>query len=460
MTDLCCNKVNCIKYMDECCTVSQECCDGGVMCKRQNPVQLDAGQSCTPGLSGGVPSVINSCGSDSISLCTATGGSCYYCSSVAIRLLKKLDEGFVTSMFRSASNNASVGLVSYGTAVSDWIPLTMKADQGTLTGGIGAYHADRGETCISCAIQKAAELLSGSTADHKYIVLMSDGEANRCIGNPSCTEAEARQEAVTKAQEAASLGVVFYTIGFGKDAGAATLQQIAAASPNGQGKYFQGSSPEELSGIYRYISQTISNARTSDEKVYGAKSLLLNNHDNPPSASSLYFADEGGGIYNFSFFRKLSLQAGLHFNVSVLFFDSMFVPTQPVSSMNRTYTGPIYDTALAKDSVLVNVPANTKNMIIKFEFNETESAGGRIGEAIIDDLYMGPVVTCVREGDGYRCGEFYIIKTSSDGDLYPYFDRDAVSPRGALILKDANCQGRCSYRISTTSSTAEASVTC
>ncbi len=103
--------------------------------------------------------------------------------------MKNASTQFVNLMIQSPNNR--IGLVNYSTNVKGFVPLS--ADNATLANAIDSYKAT-GLTCISCGIDKGIEIANAGTNPKKVIVLMSDGEANRCISG-ICTPITAKQEA-------------------------------------------------------------------------------------------------------------------------------------------------------------------------------------------------------------------------------------------------------------------------
>jgi len=458
--DYCCSDVkkNCWSVKEKECIGREYRCYNLLQVCSANPI-IDLADACEPGIVGSAPKTSNSCSGGWT--CIAQGGGCFICDSVAVRLAKKLDRSFVTSVFGYASfGTAKVGLVSYGAALDSSAALADNSGKDSLLANINDYQANKGETCIACAIQKAEELLQGSAANKKYVILMSDGDANvRDNGATSDLNEDgivnAKDDAIARACHAATTyGIIFYTVGFGKDAGASTLQKIADCSGT-EGRYFQGNSPEELTEIYKQISRMVSNAGTSDERMYGQKSLYLSAYgqDNPIAASETFDVYPAAHEqYNFSFYRKLELEPGYKFNVSVLFFDRDMAAAGAVW---KEYDGPVQDTVLGKDYLVFSMPPNAAKAMIILNFNSRDA-----GDVMLDDLYLGPVLSCVAEGGGYRCGELFISKVSNDADIYPYVERNLLGPKGAVTIKDANCHGDCKYKISTTSNTIDASVGC
>jgi len=483
--DTCCKleKVLCKQCQDKCCDrygyecrIGQKCCWKTEVCERacidDNCPLID---SCEPGFHGGIPVPENNC-NGGVWSCNISGG-CYVCNSVAIRLAKKLDRNFVHEVFDHARqtympDSVKVGLVSYSTNVISWHQLVDYSQDANLANIIDNYKAEQGETCIACAIEKAIEILQDSTADKRYIILMSDGEAN--VGddysdehlhstrgqdwNNDGVKGDAKDDAVARAcvynNEHPDKQIIFYTIGFGKDAGADTLKAIADCSGDA-GRYFQGNNPQELEEIYREISQRISNAGRINMSKYGGYSMWLKSYDNPPVALSEEFNvyPELGENYTLWFYRKLNLTENEVFNITVYFYDM----SGKITGMfwNET-AGPVNDADFYWEQIDIDIPAGSEKAAIEFEFNSSVKSG----EVIIDDIYFGPIVGCTKEGGIWKCGDMIIEKLSQDGEMYPYFDNSSLNPQNAVVLRDANCHGTCKYSISTTTNMVDVEVEC
>ncbi|MDD5163028.1 MAG: VWA domain-containing protein [Candidatus ainarchaeum sp.] len=130
-----------------------------------------------------------------------------------------------------------MGIASYSTtAVLNQGPILLNAAGktnliGTLN-GTDSFGPDpaktmnpSGETNIGDAIGIASAAFN--TQNKKFIVLLTDGQANKCEGGTACTPAEAVQYAILQADNARSTGITVYAIGFGGDAAAEDLRDIA-----------------------------------------------------------------------------------------------------------------------------------------------------------------------------------------------------------------------------------------
>ena len=471
-TYTCCTKERkCYETKEDKCIAdtdyAHECCDPLVKCSAMGSEH--AVDECQPGLLNGKPDPA-SC--QNYDMCVSENGACFICDSVAIRLAKKLGHRFIDNVFAYAPNLARIGLVSYGTTLDSSKELTERGNAGQghfdLVNDVDSYtyrQGAAGETCISCAVSESISIITnppdGNMADSLYVVIMSDGEANRCLdgrvdGESGC---DASQEAIDIACDYNTNNpdnpIVFYTIGFGKEAGAPTLQGIADCSA--EGSYFQGDDPQQLSGIYEDISERIGNAGLDAvNKVYGDYSMNLQADQPLPVATSDVFDiyQSSADRFMLSFYKMLDLKAGVVLNVTIYLYN---IAGDPVGRSWKVYDTPVTDTGFSKEEIMIDMPPTARKASVKFEFSGNTGNGGGI---IIDDIFLGPQIKCVKEGDGYRCGDIFIIKLSDDGELYPYFKNNPLRPQESTILKDANCRGECSYMIITSSGTINADIKC
>ena len=163
---------------------------------------------------------------------------------------KNADKAFVAEALKNPANK--VGLVSFETALDSFMGLT--GSKPALDAEINSYAAD-GCTCISCGLDKAIDVIKPSTKE-KYVILMSDGVANTVIGGGGCSASgdTAKIQAIDKAKEAWNNGITVYTVGFGSDVDAATLQQIAA---EGHGQYYFATT-FNVTAVYQQIALDVS----------------------------------------------------------------------------------------------------------------------------------------------------------------------------------------------------------
>ncbi|WP_435364373.1 VWA domain-containing protein [Haloarchaeobius sp. DYHT-AS-18] len=131
---------------------------------------------------------------------------------------------------------------------------------------------DLGFTNIEAGVTYAAEELLGDEnllapptspsgndddAAEKVMVVLSDGNANRSLGDDGSTEnlsnANDAQEAIDAAQAAKDEGVRVFSIAYGDDATATTLQSIASSSDD----FFDDADIDNIEQVFAQIAQAI-----------------------------------------------------------------------------------------------------------------------------------------------------------------------------------------------------------
>jgi hypothetical protein len=108
-------------------------------------------------------------------------------------------------------------------------------------------------TCICCGINRAVEMMNdqSNSSRTRSLVLMTDGEANiRCSQQGT---GNARNDMIQAGQDACALGIDVYTVGYGDDVDAQSLEQTAC-NPS---MYYDSSNVSELASIYRSIAEKI-----------------------------------------------------------------------------------------------------------------------------------------------------------------------------------------------------------
>ena len=178
----------------------------------------------------------------------------------------KESAGTFVSMIATSSNQ--VGLVTYHTHSERRATLTF--DYSLIEEKIndlqvpppGGWPPNHGWTCISCGIETAnREMASGRGRQTAvpYHILMTDGQANRCISG-SCTPdgcngttcGNPQQDAINQAGLSVNAGITIYTIGFQVPAAAVPLMQTIADNTGGQ--YFHAPTGEKLKEVYETIA--------------------------------------------------------------------------------------------------------------------------------------------------------------------------------------------------------------
>jgi hypothetical protein len=161
--------------------------------------------------------------------------------SVDVTIGKGYKAGLVA--FSGLYSNCPHGICSYSTLTSN---------SSTLHSQINSYDP-MGQTCISCGINKARQLLAAASGE-KYMVVLSDGVPNSCISadGGACTESQGKQESLQHAGYAFAEGMKVYAVALGDDADNAFLKNLSAA---GGGKFYNVSCTRTLEQIYKNISE-------------------------------------------------------------------------------------------------------------------------------------------------------------------------------------------------------------
>jgi len=161
-----------------------------------------------------------------------------------------------------------LGLVSYASSAS--LDEQLTNDRNAVKDALDALSAGGG-TATGDGIYEATDELTSGRANpvaYKFQVLLSDGQTNQ--GSSSAAAAS----------DAASNGIVIYTIGFGPDADAAELTNIANLTG---GEYYAAADVNSLSTIYLLIEQEIQEV---------ASNALLN----AVVTDSNFVVDTGGAV--------------------------------------------------------------------------------------------------------------------------------------------------------------------
>ncbi|MCX6032344.1 MAG: VWA domain-containing protein, partial [Chloroflexi bacterium] len=201
------------------------------------------------------------CGSvqTSSSLCTACKGV-WVTPPQPIDALRVAAGSFVDLVqAQLGPTDPHMGLVSYSTTSTRNVNLT--STLSTVKSAITALAAVGYTNCEAGLYDARVELTTSGRqrwTAAKVILFMSDGQANRCRTESSCTQARAKQLAIAEATTAASLGIQVYTIGLGVDSDTTTLQQMATV---GGGAYQYAATGADLSPAFTTLFQKIKRLR-------------------------------------------------------------------------------------------------------------------------------------------------------------------------------------------------------
>jgi len=231
----------CIPEQEVCYDLLDNDCDGDIDCDDSDCLFT----STTPGES-----------ADSV-LVTDVSGSMN--DDNKINLAKQADLLFVDTVLDITGNK--IGAVSYESNVRDVEPLT--DSKITLQNEINSYYANGG-TCICCGINQAKDILLSSSSDNKkFMIVMTDGRATYYCNSFLDYEGSGttggisdpldNQWAIDAGQNACDQGITVFTVGFGVDAYTETLKQIACD----ESLYYDASNTQDIIDIYEEIGQEI-----------------------------------------------------------------------------------------------------------------------------------------------------------------------------------------------------------
>lgn len=219
--------------------------------------------------------------------------------------------------FMAAQNAQQVhqmGLVSLAGEPTSNIAHQLTLDLPTVKTAIGNLSIES-DTCFECAIKLANdEFAARGRQNVKHIeILLTDGGATRYIGSqPPYTEesyVEAEKRALAEVKKGHdTLGITYYTIGFGNDVKEQFLRQIAQETG---GKYFYVPTAADLQGVFQEISTIIGKGAISgvlyndeggngtlEENEQKLSGWNVNLHDNANTLLQTATTDNGG---NYSF---------------------------------------------------------------------------------------------------------------------------------------------------------------
>lgn len=139
--------------------------------------QLEVTLDCAAVKVGMVVCVDNSISMNQVFTQTVTPGNPAYATRLS--LAKDLAKRHIREVNESKD---IVGLVSFNSSAEELGPIT--SDKGSTEVLVDFINATSQKTCITCALEKAIEMLDASTADLKVVVLLTDGEDSISTTDP------------------------------------------------------------------------------------------------------------------------------------------------------------------------------------------------------------------------------------------------------------------------------------
>lgn len=294
-----------------------------------------------------------SCEVSSVGECSGNvcGGYCWWpyghslsCERTKLNIAKEASKNFVDSMLNETGHR--VGLNAYSSSLVSSLDLT--DDNITLKNRIDSYN-DNGGTCICCGINKARKMLTDDDS-LKFIVVMSDGEANYYCSDfddetgSSSGSSQASQAAIDAGEYACNNGIDVYSVGFGYDADHDTLKQVACS----EDMYFNVSEFEFLPQVYEIIAGDI-----GIKANYSAQTL---NYSGEVEVANLY----PNSSIEFNYTPQVKPETFGEFEV--------YLETSDFSDCNPSFY--VYDQVRVTDARLISFSSNYWTDMVKLN-NET-----------------------------------------------------------------------------------------
>lgn len=172
---------------------------------------------------------------------------------------KTAANSFVDILAQNTTN--TVGLSTFDN--SGYLNSSLTTNYATVKSQVNAIVAGSG-TCVECGIVKANEDIATKKRSgiKNVVVLLTDGRANRIVGNASNVSEEiAEARALTAATNGHNAnGTIYFTIGLGTDVDSAFLTKLAEDTG---GQYYFSPTTDQLNGVYKQISEILAKGSVS-----------------------------------------------------------------------------------------------------------------------------------------------------------------------------------------------------
>lgn len=193
--------------------------------------------------------------------------------------MKDATKSLVSNMLTNDENR--IGLIAFSTKLVSTTSLT--DDENSLLAAVDMYEATS-LTCPGCGLKQAVSEIKFGTNPKKVIILMTDGEANRCVPGIVCTIQDAENELVALAADAYNnYGIEVYTVAYDFEGDTVSLQKVAT---DGGGQYFIATE-DSIYGIYAEIAEIVTCESCSEDGICdpGENCQRCPNDCIPPSGS-------------------------------------------------------------------------------------------------------------------------------------------------------------------------------
>ena len=192
-----------------------------------------------------------------------------------IKLAKQAAIDFTKEVMKIKTQSIRVGVVTFNSDAA--IAIDLNSDEQHVIDKINQVKNSPG-TNIQRGIYKAENLLKGSQAKNKIMVLLSDGRANKSISNSGPEVATGNNDverATNQAKMATSVvpNLKLITIGYDlNDSTEKELKDMASVGANGNKMFYKASVQasqvvSDLAGVFEQISETVTSSTIGNSLV-------------------------------------------------------------------------------------------------------------------------------------------------------------------------------------------------
>lgn len=193
-------------------------------------------------------------------------------SSTKLERAKAATKSFVNLLSqKNPTPHHLLGLITFSSQEATSVPITLTKDPNRVSNAIDNITLNA-DTCIQCAVRKLSEEFDKpqNRSNVKNVaILLSDGGATTYIGDPGDhNQNKSMQKAMEEIlSEHEKHNTIYYTIGFGTDAGLKPEWLKEVATKTG-GKYYFAPSGTDLQEALTEISSDIAKGSISGMKYY------------------------------------------------------------------------------------------------------------------------------------------------------------------------------------------------
>jgi hypothetical protein len=213
------------------------------------------------------------------------------CSKTLLDVAKEADKLFVSTIL-NVSTMHRIGLEDF--SVNGNTPTNLTNVKSVLDSEIDSYTPDSG-TCTCCGINRARNLIN-SSANKKFMIVLSDGEPNYYCSNfndytgTSGSTAVSAAWAINASKLACQNNITVFAIGFGTamtSEGHSIMRQIACNAS----LYFNATNTSQLTSIYKNITESILISANFSSQTVNIQGTFNTTKLYPDSYIDVYYDD-------------------------------------------------------------------------------------------------------------------------------------------------------------------------